>query len=541
VLSKHQRRLFNLLGTGFYVTLGLNLAASLKSMAILVRWRLLARKRHGLREIDFLLGLQSLIKVFSYGCHSITRQKWTALACFGWVLVNAAGRLSIVLTGITYSYDSANATAVASGTVNTTDWTKLADVEAFMDETAIDDKWTLGAEHYASHSYGLFSSTLGEQDITDPADFDVNVPLYAPVESSGDTFRYYFREFKSTTNLAYKTPRYVEVTAECSQYPITEGQHGQSTELTYLNGTSEEILKLPTTFGPASTTWLNPRGDLPKNSAWACGPRCSSVIALQFRDSGDDSDGALYHCEVRVSNVEGGTEDSHEIPDDIAQIIAGSIGLEGYSNGPNDWEYARYPPGSAWSNYRGGHDDDSPRMATLAARFSLGTIAVKDIYGNKPIQTMGSAAWIGVLLKVKWPWLLAILGSILGVQLIMGIAAAVYANQVFCKDDSMLSTARLLRPIVERLGPAGCAVTGKEIADTMPGEMAYGVRIDETGTRMHLDIGEDILPSNDFPEGWYDGDGWRDCGASDDEDLAEESAGEEAGAEAGLRRRILRG
>lgn len=39
----------------------------------------------------------------------------------------------------------------------------------------------------------------------------------------------------------------------------------------------------------------------------------------------------------------------------------------------------------------------------------------------------------------------AILGSILAVQLLMGVSAAIYANQVFCKDDSFLSTARLLR------------------------------------------------------------------------------------------------
>lgn len=103
VLSKHQRRMFNLLKTGLYLTLGLNLAASLKSMAILVRWRLLARKRHHLEEIDFLLGLQSLIKVFNYGRHSLTRQPWTAFACFAWILVNTVGRLSVALTGITYS------------------------------------------------------------------------------------------------------------------------------------------------------------------------------------------------------------------------------------------------------------------------------------------------------------------------------------------------------------------------------------------------------------------------------------------------------
>ena len=92
-------------------------------------------------------------------------------------------------------------------------------------------------------------------------------------------------------------------------------------------------------------TWVNPRGDLPKNSRWSCGPRCSAVLALQFRDTDDDNDGALYDCDVTVSAVRGATEVGHEIPDNVARIIAGGIGLEGYSNGPNDWEYSRYPPG----------------------------------------------------------------------------------------------------------------------------------------------------------------------------------------------------
>lgn len=61
---------------------------------------------------------------------------------------------------------------------------------------------------------------------------------------------------------------------------------------------------------------------------------------------------------------------------------------------------------------------------------------------------------------------------------------------------------------MERLGPSGCAITGKEIAHTLGVKMSYGVRIDETGERMHLDIGEDITPSTTFPEGWYDGDEW---------------------------------
>lgn len=51
ILSKSKKRWFNAVTTGLYLTLGLNLAASLKGMAIIVRWKLLARKAHQLEEV----------------------------------------------------------------------------------------------------------------------------------------------------------------------------------------------------------------------------------------------------------------------------------------------------------------------------------------------------------------------------------------------------------------------------------------------------------------------------------------------------------
>ena len=35
--------------------------------------------------------------------------------------------------------------------------------------------------------------------------------------------------------------------------------------------------------------------------------------------------------------------------------------------------------------------------------------------------------------------------------------------------------------------------------------MVYGVRVDKSGQRHHLDLGEDIRPLKKFPDGWYDG------------------------------------
>jgi len=51
ILTKADKRRFNAVSTGLYLTLGLNLAASLKGMAVIVRWKLLSRKAHQLEEV----------------------------------------------------------------------------------------------------------------------------------------------------------------------------------------------------------------------------------------------------------------------------------------------------------------------------------------------------------------------------------------------------------------------------------------------------------------------------------------------------------
>ncbi|KAI5853746.1 hypothetical protein BZA05DRAFT_394569, partial [Tricharina praecox] len=508
ILSKSKKRWFNAVTTGLYLTLGLNLAASLKGMAIIVRWKLLARKAHQLEEVDFLLGLSSLIKVFRYGIHIFRTRPMTSMACFSWILFNAVGRLSVALTGLTYSYDSAGAAFLQHGTVNVTNWA------TFSEHDAVSRSYTPTAEseRASAHQWGLFSVIFQYQQLTKPGVSDPNTPYDRPIEIASDDegWVYYFRERNphvttTHTPLAVKSGRWIQSSAECDYYPLIEGQYGNSSTVVYLNGTEEHTLSGISDYGPAATTWINPRSDLPRNNDWDCGSRCASVAALSFLGPTDSGNGAFYDCEVSISTVQNGTEAIHQMPDSVAHVAAGAISLEGYSTGPDSWEYVRYIPESPWSNYGTSLSTDADYMARLASRFAIGAIAAKDFYGESTAQAKGQLVVTGVLLKVKWNFLFLILGTILVCQLLLGCATVAYANTVFCKDDSYLSTARLLRPIVERLGPSGCAMTGKDIAHTLSENMVYGVRADEGGTRHHLDLGEDIVPRKWFPEGWYDG------------------------------------
>ncbi|TGZ81657.1 hypothetical protein EX30DRAFT_371282 [Ascodesmis nigricans] len=523
ILTKDQVRWFNAVKTGLYLTLGLNLAASLKGMALLVRWRLLARKKHELKEVDLILGIHSLIKVFLYGIHAIKSHRvLTAFACFMWILANLVGRLSVALTGLTYSYDSANATGLAPGIVNITDWSSFSG-EVFSQEESI---WT---EHYAAQYYGLFSMLLDHGPLTKPGYYDHNRPSDMPIERADNgSYFYYMREVSPEITytygaLSYKSPRRVEISSTCSYYPIIRGQQGDTTTLTYLNSTTEHTLYNVSVYGPRATVWINPRSDLPQNHKWDCGKRCVAVAAIQYIDPSKNATakGAFYGCEVRVSPVMGATLPEHELPDDTARTAGGAIALAGYSKGPDQWEYVLYPPESKWSNYDYEEVDNSETMADLAAQYAVGAIAARDLMGPQDLQVEGTVAWVGVLVKVKWAYLSAILVTILLLQIILGLCCVAYANSVVCKDDSYLSTARLLRPVVERLGPSGCALTGEDIAHLLQEKVVYGVRRNKRGTRHHLDIGDDIRPRKYFPQGWYDGEI-----SKEEEDEEEQEEGE---------------
>lgn len=211
--------------------------------------------------------------------------------------------------------------------------------------------------------------------------------------------------------LSSKSDRRVEVKASCAYFPVIRGQKGDESSITYLNGTTEHSLFNISSFGPGTTVWVNPRSDLEKNKNWDCGVRCAAIAAIQYIDPNVDSDarGAFYDCEVTVSEVYGATLLEHTLPDMTADIAGGAIALAGYSKGPDQWEYMLYPPESKWSNYNyDTEDDNSEAMADLAAQYAVGAIAARDLMGPQTLQVTGMVAWIGVLLKVKWGYLVPI-------------------------------------------------------------------------------------------------------------------------------------
>lgn len=102
-------------------------------------------------QVDLILGLSSLVKVFKLSIHSLKGGRfWVFLAGISWIFINCVGRVSVALTGLAYSYDSGNATGTAPGAVH------IADMRYFWPsvEEVGDDEPTLGSQYQTAHLYG---------------------------------------------------------------------------------------------------------------------------------------------------------------------------------------------------------------------------------------------------------------------------------------------------------------------------------------------------------------------------------------------------
>jgi hypothetical protein len=150
--------------------------------------------------------------------------------------------------------------------------------------------------------------------------------------------------------------------------------------------------------------------------------------------------------------------------------------------------------------------------------FSIEAVAAFDYNGPKRNVT-GWYPSPAQNVMVEWRWSAAILGVIPVIQLAALCCVIAWANTAIIRDASCLSTARLLRPIVDKLGEKGCLLSGKEIAAELSElRVKYGWRepgpdfqfrneIDPYIVR-HVDIlqeSEGFGSQGEMPPGRYDG------------------------------------
>jgi hypothetical protein len=150
----------------------------------------------------------------------------------------------------------------------------------------------------------------------------------------------------------------------------------------------------------------------------------------------------------------------------------------------------------------------------LISVFSIKAIAALDDHGPRINITADSDPVNAQVVNVTWTSAIAILAVIPGLQLLTLAVIVAFANKAIIKDNSFLGAARLLRPLVERLGPHGCLLSGDEIAAELENvRVAYGIRsppgwVEGSDMVRHVDVlfeHEGLGLARAMQPGLYDG------------------------------------
>lgn len=333
-----------------------------------------------------------------------------------------------------------------------------------------------------------------------------------------DNMTYYFQDQNpSNPALTLLSHRHISATASCVQYEVIAGGTGYETNVTYLEGNNQPTTLDAVRVGPGATTFISVLNS-------TCGARCTEIYALQSANNNTIPHPAFFKCNSTITPVSGIEEYTHtrkdaspyQLADDQARIMAGAIGWTGFNFSKDDQlQYVRYSLDSWWS-------PNEPTTAEITAthimEYSIEAIAAFDYNGPRHV-VKGWYPQTAQTVNVLWRWAGAILGVIPFLQLLVCLCVIRYANKAIIRDASCMSTARLLRPLVERLGPNGCLLTGKEIAEEFPDlRLRYGYRDPPSDLQFRNEIGGDIIrhvdlideqeglgPQGAMPPGRYDG------------------------------------
>ncbi|OCT52002.1 hypothetical protein CLCR_08085 [Cladophialophora carrionii] len=550
-ISVRERRIFNALVTGVSLLLGVNLAASLRSYAKLLRWRILAICYRPLETFDLVMGCDSLMNVMKLLLKARNHRNRflpsrTQIICFAWLLVRPLDlfdplvvislfttnlRLDLAVTilvgivGLNYNLDdSTSALFVRKGNVSIVDLNALS-TGFYAYDLAQVQQW------------GIRGVVIDPLDITEESE---SIQSFFS-DSTGNTLYYFQDQNADEPTRIILSSRWIQSQAYCTGYIVTEGQYGNLSYIIYNDGEQRVNHTMPALAGPGGLLVMSQLNS-------SCGERCVDMRAFQAATFPGESDydmgytiaeGTYFVCSNTVPQV-GDDENAHLSRDFlidaiVSQMLAGSLG---WSDVPPVFngtvEYAVYTNSSRVSF--GGQPVDTD-MAALISDFTMGAIAIMD--GSNLMYrrnvTSDEQPYVAQVLKVKWKYAGTILGVIPFIHFLTLAQVILWANKAIIKDDSHLAIAKVYHTFLSRLGDRGCLLRGDEIVAFLENpSVAYGWRpsVEPDGVGlMHVDVfdrGQGLLREDrPFREGWYDGG----CG-SEGSHPAEESE-----AQCSLRRR----
>jgi hypothetical protein len=302
----------------------------------------------------------------------------------------------------------------------------------------------------------------------------------------------------SDEQTAIFTNRIINSTWSCNSSIVLEGGNGSVHYLEVLLNTngSTTTKYTPAAGGLNQTTFMTD----PDNND--CGSGCSIVEAFEA----STTQAWWYTCNITISNATYAVLPEHYVGQNFAKMAASAIALQGYRlTGQNTTtQYQYYPAESVYGSPASGNSD---MMGRIIGYFAIGVVATA-IQWNPSLAVPGDEPNQGYALSVQWMYVHLILILTLGGQFILFMVSCLVSNLVVVKDDSPISVARLLRPIVERLGNAGSMASGEQICEVLTkseegmGRVGYTVVHPVAGRRHHLVLGDHKM-LRAFPSGYY--------------------------------------
>lgn len=506
LITVAQRRIFNALTTGVSLLLGVNLAASLRSYAKLIRWRMLAQAYRPLGTFDLIMGCDSLMNVIKLLWKSRSRRSrflpsQTQVFCLLWLLINLAITVLVGMIGLTYNLDvNSNYDMLQKGDVSVVDLNALLNAN-FVGDLGYIQTW--GAKGFSP------TDSLDHDDLLQSGAFG----------SDGNGYSVYF--FRDTNpndpTLSVVTTRYVSNMAACDGFKVLSGEFGNQSYIIYDDGNGNHVNQsIKAQAGPGGLVVISDTNS-------TCGARCTNLKAFQAQttslDDVDQDDGVyqarFFKCNNTMSTVQYidsdyTPDDAYQFSDIIARMLAGSLGWSGDAVTGDTQQYMAYPNTTGLQFYT---EPDEIDMAQWISAFSMGGIAIMDSgvpYLIRKIVPGGYQPVEAQILKVVWRYAGSLLGVIPFIHFWTMMAVIIWANKAIIKDDSHLAIAKVYHKIIDQLGDQGCMLRGEEIVDELGNpKVAYGWTMRPTGYG-HTDVfleDEGIRVERSFKPGPYDGSG----------------------------------
>lgn len=533
-LGPNDRSLFNALVTAVSFFLGVNLSASFRSYAKLLRWLLLSECYRPLSEFDLILSCESILNVLKLTLKARnTRFKFlpsrTQVLCVIWLLMNLSMPLCVGLIGLTYNMVSAQAyNKMQNGNVSFLDFSALQ-TDCYNCDLNNIQIWGLrgfNAEHVFSFDHKDARDDRFMYHSTENGTTQHWLESYAP--SDNQTFSISFRKIRSE--------------ATCQEREVISGGDGTSTDFTIIANDGPQVIKFPGDApGPAGlTVW----GTINET----CGPRnaCIDVFLAEADINANqpmpvNNTGRFFQCNNTVLPVMQWKKGvlmqapvEFQVSDQVAQMLAGAIAWSGnpisssLQSNKSVLKSTTYMNSTAitWQIYKsyGNYSLTELDMADFLSSFTMKAITAMDdfktgmdnfktAYGRTPIASQQ--------LVVDWLSAISLFVGIPLVQLVALVVVFCVANKAIIKDESPLSIAKLYFTLLQNhgFGTKGCMLKGVDIVQEMGDpSVTYGWVNGVPGVG-HLDVfekeqalqtedGRAALVSNVFRRGiMYDGTG----------------------------------